>query len=779
MKIFIFTVLLFLTLMSGCSDGERIGKLNFNDDWKFMIQDDSVMQNNAFFQSDYDDSNWENVCLPHTAKIEPLTVNDQWQGSCWYRKSFFVPEIYDEKEVWIEFEAAMNHSLIWINGIEVSENNGGYLPVVFDVTDYIIPGKTNVITVRLNNEDNPVTGPKPLKILDFNMYGGLYRNAWLIVKNKIHISHPVLEQKEGGGGIFVTTPVVDEKQSIVDVRTHLVNKSDHNRTVQVVQELMLDGYPIQEQTSDELVIMPGEGIEDLQTIKVNDARLWSPDSPNLYHLKTKVLEDRVVVDFQETRFGIRSFEFKDNELHVNGERTFLRGVNRHQEYPFVGYALSDHAQYRDAWKIKEAGFDYVRLSHYPHSPAFMHACDELGLVAIDAILGWQYYLDNDAFRAYCYRSARDLVYRDRNHACVLAWEVSLNETQMPRFFMQKLHDIVHRQYPGAHTYTAGWKNDVYDIYLQARQHRIKHYDSVQRKPYVVSEYGDWEYFSMNAGLNQHEFGKALRYEMSSRQKRGFGESRMLQQVENIQEAHNDNLNTPAFADGYWVMYDYNRGYDDEIEHSGIMDIFRLPKFSTYFFKSQRDIEKDTILFIASYWNKDSPLDVKVFSNCDEVALYLNDQLIDKRKPDSDSVSSNLKHPPFTFSIDKYTPGELLAKGYIEGEFIKEQLVRTPEEPVRLKLWIDKSNKEPEAGCNDLLFLYIAGVDDNGTIVPGFTEEIDLIIEGDAEIMNVGEIKAEAGISTALVRIGKTGGAISLAAKSEKGLNGTFDFTVTK
>jgi beta-galactosidase len=779
MKISSSIILLFLVLVSSCVDSERTGRLKFNDGWKFMIQDDSVIHNNVFFQSEYDDSHWENISLPHTANIEPLTVNDQWQGTCWYRKTFFVPEIYDEKEVWIEFEAAMNHSLIWINGIEVSDKNGGYLPVVVDVTDYLNIGKENIIAVRLNNEDNPVTGPKPLNILDFNMYGGLYRNAWVNVKNKVHISHPVLEQIEAGGGIFITTPVVDEKQSIVNVKTHLVNKSDHSQSVTVVQEVMFDGHLIQKATSDELVIKPGGDIEELQPIKVNNARLWSPDSPNLYHLRTKVLVDQVVVDSQDNRFGIRSFEFKNNDLYINGKKTFLRGVNRHQEYPFVGYALSDNAQYRDAWKIKEAGFDYVRLSHYPHSPAFMDACDELGLVTIDAILGWQYYLDNDAFREYCYRSARDLVYRDRNHASVLAWEVSLNETQMPLFFMQELHDIVHRQLPDNDTYTAGWKNDVYDIYFQARQHRIRHYDSIQTKPYVVSEYGDWEYFSMNAGLNQHEYGKQLRYEMSSRQKRGFGEARMLQQAANVQEAHNDNFDTPAFADGYWVMYDYNRGYDDEIEYSGVMDIFRLPKFLNYFFKSQRDIQKDTTLFIANYWNKESPLDVKVFSNCDKVALYLNNELVGIQQPDTDSVSYNLKHPPFTFSIDDFKPGALRAKGFNGEELIAEHVVQTPGEPASLKLWIDKSNKEPEAGCNDLLFLYIAGVDDNGTILPDFTERIDLLTEGDAEILNVGEIEAEAGIATALVRIGKTRGTVSLSAKSDNGFTGSINFRVSR
>ena len=141
--------------------------------------------------------------------------------------------------------------------------------------------------------------------------------------------------------------------------------------------------------------------------------------------------------------------------------------------------------------------------------------------------------------------------------------MSLNETQMPVSFMAELHRITHTEYPGKNVYSAGWMNDVYDIYLQARQHRIMHYEPVQTKPYSVSEYGDWEYYSTNAGLNQDKMDKKMRYETSSRQKREFGEMRMLQQCKNVQESHNDNFNTPAFSDSYWVMYDYNRGYHDE------------------------------------------------------------------------------------------------------------------------------------------------------------------------------------------------------------------------
>ena len=478
-----------------------------------------------------------------------------------------------------------------------------------------------------------------------------------------------------------------------------------------------------------------------------------------------------MVDKTSNRFGIREFVFESNQLYINGEKTFLRGVNRHQEYPFIGYALSDNAQYRDAKKIKDAGFNYIRLSHYPHSPAFMDACDELGIVVLDAILGWQYYLDDDRFRDYCYRSAKELILRDRNRPSVLAWEVSLNESAMPMFFMEELHRIVHTEYPGKHVYSCGWKDEVYDIYLQARQHRLLHYNEDQKKPYVVSEYGDWEYFSTNAGLNQHNYSKEVRMEKSSRQLREYGEARLLQQATNVQEAHNDNYTIPAFADSYWVMYDYNRGYDNSLEASGIMDIFRIPKFSYYFYKSQQDPEEEVVLNIASYWTAGSPLDIRVFSNCEEVKLYLNEKLIAAEKSEKDSISNNLTHPPFRFEIDAFEEGNLKAVGFIAGKQVAEHMVATPQEAAGLKLWIDESGKAPQVACNDVLFLYIAVVDGNGTTVPGFDGEINLEKEGDVQIMNVGGIKAEAGIATALIKIGDQPGEIKFTAKGNRLLPG--------
>jgi beta-galactosidase len=759
-------LLLFIILISQSCQDTATSKVHLNSNWRFQLIDISTESDEQFQLTNFNDADWEEVNLPHTARIEPLVVNDQWQGICWYRKEIDVTKAHRNKKVFLEFEAAMNHSKIWMNGTLVSDHHGGYLPVVIDATKYVHPGEKNIIAVRLDNRDNPVTGPKPLKILDFNMYGGLYRNVWLTIKNKVYISHPVLADKTAGGGVFVSFPKVAEKESIVKVKTHFVNEENKAKSIELIHSILFDGNTVKEYHSPELSMEAESDIEHIEEFEIASAKLWSPGNPNLYTLESKVLIDGQLADQETTRFGIREFTFKDNNLYINGEKTYLRGVNRHQEYPFVGYALSDQAQYRDARKIKDAGFNYIRLSHYPQAPAFMDACDELGLIVLDAIMGWQFYSDTDAFLEYCYRSTKELILRDRNRPCILAWEASLNESQMPLEFMEELHSIVHAEYPGENVYSCGWLDEVYDIYLQARQHRLLHDHSENlTKPYVVSEYGDWEYFSQNAGLNQHNYARELRIEKSSRQLRAFGEARLLQQATNIQEAHNDNLSTPAFADSYWVMYDYNRGYDDELEASGIMDIFRLPKFAYHFYRSQQEPEVEVVLNIASYWTPESSTDVRVFSNCDEVELYLNDRLVGRQKPDVNENTGNLQHPPFTFKVQSFTAGSISAIGFIDEKRVAEHLVKTPKKPVHLKIWLDESGKEPTAGSNDVLFLYIAAIDDQRTIVPDYSEVIHVNISGDASIMNVDEVKAEAGIATALIRIGQIGGEIKVVAES--------------
>jgi beta-galactosidase len=768
-----YSLLLLVSInLISCEEANYEAKVNFNQNWKFTKLQETTTSDDSFSKPDFNTSSWENVSLPHTTNIEPQVVNDQWQGVAWYRKSFDVPVNPSTKKVFLELEAAMNFSKIWINGMLVSEHHGGYLPVKVDITKYVNKGD-NVVAIRLDNTDNKITGPKPLKRLDFNMYGGLYRNAWLHFSEKVYISDAVLAKKTAGGGIFITYPKVSETVSEVAVKAHFINEEKAEKEIKVLQSIFYDGTLVTEKSSTKKILAESD-LEIKELFTLNDAKLWSPKKPNLYHLETKVFIGEKEIDNKTTKFGIREFTFdKEQQLYINGEKTFLRGVNRHQDYPFIGYALSDNAQYRDAKKIKDGGFNYIRLSHYPQSPAFLDACDELGLVVIDAIMGWQFYNDTDAFRAYCYRSASELIKRDRNRPSVLAWEVSLNETQMPISFMEKLDSIVHAEYPGENVFSCGWMDDVYDIYLQARQHRILHPHELKDKPYSVSEYGDWEYHSKNGGLNQDNLPNDLRAELSSRQARSFGEKRLLNQAFNLQESHNDNLNTIAYSDSYWVMYDYNRGYHPDIEYSGMMDLFRLPKFGYYFYQSQKDVTAGNVLKIATYWNEKSPLDVKVFSNSDEVKLFLNDELIASQKPDSNKNTNKLSHPPFTFKLDKFTPGALKAIGFINGKEVSEDLVQTPKKATKLKIWIDESGKKPKADVNDVVFCYIAAVDENGTVNIEFSDEIKVTLKGDLEIMNPDVIKAEAGIATALIKIGKSLNG-SVSAKSQNLKSNSFN-----
>jgi beta-galactosidase len=735
-------------------------RLPLEDGWAFVRADAGAGAEAAGF----DDALWERVTLPHSARVEAVVTGPpgsetyQWQGICWYRRRVsFTPEMAGRK-VYLKFEGAMNVADVWLNGAHLGRHLGGYLPFGFDVSGRLQPGSGNVLAVRLDNRDDPVTGPKPLAALDFNTYHGLYRSVHLIVKDPLHITDPILAGRPGSGGVFVRYPSVSAEAAAVLVQAHVRNDGASARRFRVRYELR-DGQGLiaAEAMSDPLALAAGSDTDVAQQLHVVAPALWSPRAPNLYTLHTQVLEDGRVVDEEVTRIGIRRLEMTAEGLRINGERTFLRGTNRHQEYPYVGYALGTAAQHRDARKIKEAGFDYVRLSHYAHDPAFMDACDELGLAVMNCIPGWQFYnRDDPAFAEVQYDNCRKLVRRDRNHACVFLWEVSLNESAMPAEFVARTHDIAHEEYPGDQCFTCGW-TDGYDVFIQARQHGGCTAEA--SRPCVVSEYGDWEYYAQNAGLKQEAWADLAPDEANSRQMRWHGERRLLQQATNFQEAHNDNRKTIAFADGLWVMFDYNRGYAPDIESSGCMDLFRIPKLSHAFFRSQRDASErpsgggGPMVFVATWWTPDSPTAVRVFGNCDEVELFLNGRSIARQRPDRDRTSTHLAHPPFTFDVGRFEPGSLEAVGYLAGRPAARHVARTPGRPARLEVQLDEAGRRFGADGKDVAFVRAALVDARGTVVPDAWENVHFGATGDLELVGTNPFSSEAGIASILVQTG--------------------------
>ena len=772
---FYFVILLFM-VYSCTSNPKKEGvhnheKINFSEDWLFQ-KEDSVA------------ANWESVTLPHTAKIEPLIVNNQWQGNCWYRKKFKILPKHKNNHIALYFEGAMHTAEVWVNEKKVAIHKGGYLPFYVEITNEVYFDKENLIIVKLNNEDDKQVPPgKPMLGLDFNYYGGLYRNVSLIIKDKIHITNSIEIDKIAGGGISINTTNVSSNSATIDMTLDIINQSNTDNLFQIKSTIYSPLGKIVTSKVSKNKTVKASNIGSFNThVTIETPILWSPENPKLYLIKVEVLKANKIIDSESVNFGIRSIKFDKNGFYLNGEAYKLRGTNRHQEYPYIGYALSDNAQYRDAWKIKQAGFNFVRLSHYPHSESFMDACDELGLMVMDAIPGWQFFGD-EVFQENCYKDIRQLARRDRNHPSVILWEASLNESAMTEEFMNKAHAIVHEELPGEGIYTCGWLDYAYDVFIPARQHAKapnywkKHNNN---RPLFIAEYGDWEYYAQNAGFNQTAYGNLKENERTSRQLRGYGQIRLGQQALNYQESHNDNLFNSAAGDANWLMFDYNRGYAPDIESSGVMDIFRLPKFAYYFYSSQKELDiENSVLFIANYWNDPAYNTVKVYSNCDEVELWLNDKLVEKRKPDTDRNSINLVHPPFTFKNISYQKGTLTAKGYIDGEFVSKTSRNTQGTPAKIQISIDESNKALKANCNDVIFVYAKIVDKLGHFVPSASNKVNFKVEGDAELIGDNPTISEAGIASILLKVGKTYGEIKITAYSKNLITESIDINVIK
>jgi beta-galactosidase len=737
---------------------EQGGKLyRLDDEWRFIRGDTDGAQSTTL-----NDSGWDRVMLPHTARIESLLTGEpdsatrQWQGICWYRRRLRLNRDAVWKKVFLKFDGAMNVADVWLDGAKVGHHLGGYLPFVLDVTDHVKPGSDAVLAVRLDNTDNPVTGPKPLNLLDFNTYHGLYRYVHLIVKDRLHITDPILANRPAGGGVFVTYPKVTSEAATVRLQTHVRNDHSTARRCHVRATLAdAHGNRVSSTSSGSITLQGGADSDVVQEMRVEAPRLWSPLAPNLYTMRVEVVSAGRVVDVEHMRIGIRRIEISRDGFMINGDRMFLRGTNQHQEYPYVGYAVPEAAQYRDARKIKEAGFDYVRLSHYPHAPAFMDACDELGIVVMNSIPGWQYFGKDPAFTELQYQNCRDMIRRDRNRPSVIMWEVSLNETEMPAEFIAKTHAIAHEEYPGDQCYTCGWTHG-YDVFIQARQHGgCTKEDDHQC---VVSEYGDWEYYAMTAGLNQESWERLSPAESNSRQLRWQGERAMLQQASNFQEAHNDNRATRAFADGLWVMYDYNRGYAPDIESSGCMDIFRLPKYSYWFFRSQRSPGEQIAsavsgpnVFIANEWTPASSTDVRIFSNCEEVELRLNGEVIERRRPDQNRMTGYLAHPPFTFHVQRFVPGKLEAIAFIGGHAVTRHAVLTPGAVEQLALSVDLSGVPLSRHRKDVLFCRASLKDANGMVVMDAFENVAFGATPGATLIGANPFSTDAGIASILVQ----------------------------
>jgi beta-galactosidase len=700
----------------------------FNDNWEFQLKPSDPVSI---------------VSLPHTPKLEPLVMNGQFLGEVVYRKRFDYP-LEKGRRLSIHFEGAMHTAEVFLNGQLVGSHIGGYLPFDVDLTSEL-QDSANVLEVFLDNREDPTVPPgKPIKDLDFYYHAGIYRNVWLEEFSGVQIQDPYFQT---------------------------INANSSSATLQLDFELKYEPdyviLPLQvvAKLGDATFTLTNESFTDstntiLYTGRINlkTPQLWSPSNPNLYDLTIDIIYAQDTLASQVLKVGIRKPELKADGFYLNGTKLFLSGTNRHQEYPYVGYAVPDNAQKRDAQLIKDAGFNFVRLSHYPQAPAFYEACDELGIIVMDAIAGWQYYNPSRIFEQRCRNDLYALTFRDRNHPSVIFWENSLNETNMPDDFIAQMNYIFKQQI-GSNGFSAGWlDHPSYDVFIPARQHaNAPNYWAGYKpkaKAMFIAEYGDWEYYAQNAGFNQTQFADLAPTERNSRHLRGASEKALLQQAFNFQEASNSNRKgANIIGEANWVCFDYNRGYSPDLEASGIYDITRLPKYAVSYYKSQLlDATHKPYVKIATNWSVLSPTSVTVYSNCDQVELLLNDKSILKKTATPGPASDYLAQPPFQFEIPAFEAGKLVARGFNRQVRVASDQVQTPGKPVQITLELDTLQTGIDTTKADLIFVRAKLLDANGTVVPTNDYKVTFSVQAqDAGLMCPAIQAMEAGIASALLR----------------------------
>ena len=747
----------------------------------------------------FDDSSWKLTSLPDGIENLPMEASGcvNYQGEVWYRKHFNADAAWKGKRLVLYFEAIMGKSKVWVNGKLMKQHFGGFLPVIVDVSNMLKYGEDNVITVMADNSDDPSYPPgKAQDVLDFTYAGGIYRDCWLIKTNKVFITDANEENHVAGGGVFVSYGKVSEELSEINIKTMLKNIAGSNFKGSLVYELQDASQKTVWSKKLNTSISRQKSTTLSTKAAIKDAQLWTPDHPYLYRLNIYVKnQQNKIVDGYYIRIGIRSLEFKAGDgFWLNGKPypEPLIGANRHQDFAIVGNALSNSLHWRDAKKLKDTGLRVIRNAHYPQDPAFMDACDELGLFVIENTPGWQFWNPEPSFANFVYDDIRNIVRRDRNRPSVWLWEPILNETWYPDDFAKKVKGIVHEEYPYPYCYTAcdatAKGSEYYNIQFTHPQSGDPRWtlssDKVDpKKHYFTREWGD----------NVDDWNA---HNSPSRASRSWGEYPMLVQAKGYGKPDYQYTCYDAFyrtsrqhiGGCLWHSFDHQRGYHPDPFYGGIMDNFRQPKYSYYMFMSQRPNQKNPSLiaesgpmvYIANAMTPFSPADVTIYSNCDSVTLtYNKGGKVYTYAKAKDKVG--MPSPIITFKDvfhvmkdkelsrnRKQADSYLLAQGYVDGKLVATHQVKPTRRPSKIKLWVDNEGTALHADGSDMVTV-VAGIsDDQGNIKRLNNEHILFSIEGEGRIVGDQEsfsnpVEVKWGTAPVLIQSTTTAGKIKVKA----------------
>ncbi len=691
---------------------------------------------------DFDDSGFDQVVIPHTNVPLPWHGFDEktYEFVSLYRRRFKLPPEARGKHVFVDFEAVMTASTVFLNGVRLGEYKGGYTPFSFDLTPHLDFDGENLLAVEVDSSERPDIPPFGYEI-DYLTFGGIYREVSLRVVPATFIENIFVRPKNP----LAATPGVDVNCFI----QHL----EPSQTALTIEIELLNGDHVLAKASQP-VPSSGPASEPVaHTVHLDGLsgiKLWDLKDRNLYSARVRLLRGTQLLDQDSRRFGFRKAQFTDHGFELNGKVIKLRGLDRHQTFPFVGQAMPGRVQRRDAQILRnKLKCNIVRTSHYPQSRHFLDACDEVGLLVLEEIPGWQH-IGDEAWKEISVDNVRRMIRRDWNHPAIILWGVRINESKDDHDFYTHTNALAHQLDPTRQT--GGIRYFQQSEFLE-------------------------DVFTMN------DFGFPLKPPNHSRylNTEFVGHTfptKTIDQVERLTEhtirharIHDQLTSNPQYAGGIgWCAFDYNThgnfGSGDRICYHGVTDIFREPKPAAGFYKSQCDPEEEIVLEPAFHWARgDASVGFSkavVCSNCDHLKFYIDDQLIAEVDPDRKQFA-HLRYAPFVLEMGElfHKWGDLRIEGYIQGkQTISKRLSGTG---VDVKFLLLPDDTELIADGADSTRVVLRVTDEFGAVRPFANDAIKLEVEGPAVIVGDNPFSLIGGTGAIWIRAQEQPGKVRLKA----------------
>lgn len=713
-------------------------KLCINAGWKFHLGELSQDP----IGEEYDDSDWEDVNVPHTLKLTSLTLDDSeddyfqktfHRDLGWYRKKINI-DFQESSNVFLEFEGAHQVTDLWVNGKHVGQHAiSGYTPFHFDIREYLHPDKENTIVLKVDNRLNADVPPDGGRY-DYIKFSGLYRDVYLVTTDRIYIP---FAWENSNSGVSITTPTVKKSSATISVKTTVRNSYPDDRKISVLTRVVDEENHVVLKMKSTREVPAGSDVVFSQVNGITEnVHLWSPDNPYLYRVNTTVFDGDQALDCVENPLGLRWFQFVLGQgFFLNGEVLELIGINRHQQYPYIGDALPNSFHWKDAVQLKEAGFNIIRLAHYPHDDAFIQACDKLGMLIYEEPPTWTTY-GSKVFMDNLELATRIMIRNHRNHPSVLMWGASINHLGP----VNRLHYAAKDEDPTRPTASNGhmWEgpqtSGVYDLYTPMEYSELP---LPEGEFLFAMEHSD----SPDAVENQHLISKY----------RGSPNRIGL---------------TAWTAHDYFTFHNEHPDTENMTDH-GSYSAFRMPKPVVYWYMSE--LTRTPMVHIADDRVSHNG-EVLVFSNCDKLELFHNGVSLGTTTPRFDPRTQNLVSPPFIFDFE-WTSGELLAHAYLEGKLAARHEIAKPLSADHLIIKADMENRVLQADGSDIVVVRAYVKDENNTTVTAFKGKIEFNVSGQAEIVDApgvgaNPIQPQRGMAPILIRASTVPGEITVTAKSK-------------